>query len=369
VSETGEVASEKISVVLADDHAVVRSALRLMLEREPDIEVVAEAGDADSAGRYVSGHRPKVLILDINMPGGSGLAAIPAIREQSPGTEIVVLTMQDETAFAREALQAGVLGYILKEAASEELVKAVRMAAEGRTYLQPELGARLAAEPDAATPDDLSERELEVLRLIALGHTNNEIAEQLYLSVRTVESHRAHIQQKLAMTTRSELVRYAIDRGLIDVWCEGAPLGATRFVLLVAGRAQRNLGADRRPRPRVRLDPQRSSEQRNPLTHPDQPEPLTNQVGLEADTVVRDLDLDLCRELPHLELRVLRPRVLRDVVERLLHQPVDRRFQQRRRPLLGRARQLELAVDPDLAGLLMLLREGVECRLQPDRVE
>jgi two-component system response regulator NreC len=188
-----------------------------MLEREPDIEVVAEAGDADSAARYVSGHHPKVLILDINMPGGSGLAAIPSIREQSPDTEIVVLTMQDETAFAREALQAGVLGYILKEAASEELVKAVRMAAEGRTYLQPELGARLAAEPDAATPDDLSERELEVLRLIALGHTNNEIAEQLYLSVRTVESHRAHIQQKLAMTTRSELVRYAIDRGLIDV--------------------------------------------------------------------------------------------------------------------------------------------------------
>jgi two-component system response regulator NreC len=218
VAEPGDNGSEDtITVVLADDHAVVRSALRLMLEREPDIEVVAEAGDADSAARYVSGHHPRVLILDINMPGGSGLAAIPGIREQSPTTEIVVLTMQDETAFAREALQAGVLGYILKEAASEELVKAVRMAAEGRTYLQPELGARLAAEPDSSSPDDLSERELEVLRLIALGHTNNEIAEQLYLSVRTVESHRAHIQQKLSMTTRSELVRYAIERGLIDV--------------------------------------------------------------------------------------------------------------------------------------------------------
>jgi two-component system, NarL family, response regulator NreC len=215
VADTG--GSSEITVVLADDHAVVRSALRLMLEREPDMQVVAEAGDADSATRCVNGHRPKVLILDINMPGGSGLAAIPQIREQSPGTEIVVLTMQDETAFAREALQAGVLGYILKEAASEELVKAVRMAAAGRTYLQPELGARLAAEPDTATPDDLSERELEVLKLIALGHTNNEIAEQLYLSVRTVESHRAHIQQKLGMTTRSDLVRYAIDRGLIDV--------------------------------------------------------------------------------------------------------------------------------------------------------
>jgi two-component system, NarL family, response regulator NreC len=220
VSEAGEEGTDSgksITVVLADDHAVVRSALRLMLESEPEIRVVAEAGDAESAIRYVSGHRPRVLILDINMPGGSGLAAIPEIRQQSPETEIVVLTMQDETAFAREALQAGVLGYILKEAASEELVKAVRMAAQGRTYLQPELGARLAAEPDVASPDDLSERELEVLRLIALGHTNNEIAEKLFLSVRTVESHRAHIQQKLGMTTRSELVRYALDRGLIDV--------------------------------------------------------------------------------------------------------------------------------------------------------
>jgi two-component system response regulator NreC len=215
--EERAVPDEAISVVLADDHAVVRSALRLMLEGEPDMQVVAEAGDAESATRFVSGHHPRVLILDINMPGGSGLAAIPKIREQSPETQIVVLTMQDETAFAREALQAGVLGYILKEAASEELVKAVRMAAQGRTYLQPELGARLAAEPEVTSPDDLSERELEVLRLIALGHTNNEIADQLYLSVRTVESHRAHIQQKLGMTTRSELVRYAIERGLIEV--------------------------------------------------------------------------------------------------------------------------------------------------------
>jgi two-component system, NarL family, response regulator NreC len=149
------------------------------------------------------------------MPGGSGLTAIPEIRRQSPETQIVMLTMQDETSSARQALQAGVLGYILKEAASEELVKAVRLAAQGRTYLQPELGARLAAEP-AATRDDLSERETEVLRLIALGHTNNEIAKRLYLSVRTVESHRAHIQQKLNLSSRSELVKYAIERGLLE---------------------------------------------------------------------------------------------------------------------------------------------------------
>ncbi|CAN5479079.1 response regulator transcription factor [soil metagenome] len=205
----------EIGVVLADDHAVVRAALRMLLETEDGLKVVAEASDAESAIRYVGGHRPDVLILDINMPGGSGLAAIPEIRSASPDTKIVMLTMQEETASAREALRAGVLGYILKEAASEELVKAVRMAAKGKTYLQPELGARLAAEIDADAPDDLSDREVEVLRLIALGHTNNEIAENLFLSVRTVESHRAHIQQKLGLTTRSELVRHAIDRGLI----------------------------------------------------------------------------------------------------------------------------------------------------------
>jgi two-component system response regulator NreC len=201
--------------VLADDHAVVRSALRMLLEAEDGFEVVAEAGDADAALRYVRGHKPDVLILDLNMPGGSSLERIPEIRDASPDTQIVVLTMQEDPAFAREAMRAGVLGYILKEAADAELVKAVRLAAAGQTYLQPALGARLAAEP----PDgegDLSERELEVLRLIALGHTNAEIAEQLYLSVRTVESHRAHIQQKLRLTKRSELVRYALEQGLLE---------------------------------------------------------------------------------------------------------------------------------------------------------
>ncbi len=204
-----------ITIVLADDHTVVRSALRMLLDAEADMEVVAEAGEADSAVRYTRGHKPKVLILDLNMPGRQSLEAVPEIKEASPATEIVVLTMQDDPAFAREAMQKGVLGYVLKEAAESELVTAVRMAAEGETYLQPQLGARVAAAP-TATQNDLTDREVEVLRLIALGHTNSEIAEQLFLSVRTVESHRAHIQQKLGLTTRSELVRYALERRLIE---------------------------------------------------------------------------------------------------------------------------------------------------------
>ncbi|MGH2923152.1 MAG: response regulator [Solirubrobacterales bacterium] len=209
-------ANRAISVVLADDHAVVRSALRRLLDDEAGIEVVAEAGDAESAIRYSHGHRPAVLILDINMPGGSGLEAIAEVRRQSPETEIVMLTMQDDTASAREAVQAGVRGYILKEAASDDLVNAVRLAAKGKTYVQPELVSRLAAEPEGRDPDDLSDREIEVLRLIALGHTNSEIAESLHLSVRTIESHRAHIQRKLNVSSRSELVKHAIDRGLLE---------------------------------------------------------------------------------------------------------------------------------------------------------
>ncbi len=207
--------AQRTTIVLADDHAVVRSALRMLLEAEPGLEVVAQAGDADSASRYALGHKPDVVVLDLNMPGRPSLEVVPEIKERSPGTEIVVLTMQDDPAFAREAMQAGVLGYVLKDSADAELVKAVRMAAEGRTYLQPQLGARLAAEPTEPA-DDLSEREVEVLRLIALGHTNAEIASRLYLSIRTVESHRANILRKLDLTTRAELVRYALDHGLVS---------------------------------------------------------------------------------------------------------------------------------------------------------
>jgi two-component system, NarL family, response regulator NreC len=206
-------------IVIADDHRVVRSGLRMLLDREDGFEVVAEAGDVADARRYVSAHRPDVLVLDLNMPGDPSLPAIPRFLEESPTTRVVVLTMQDDPAFAREALQAGASAYVLKEAADEELVQAVRAAANGETYLNPALGARIAAAPaePAGPPDDLTEREVEILRLIALGHTNSEIAEQRYLSVRTVESHRAHIQQKLRLTSRAELVRYALAHRLVAV--------------------------------------------------------------------------------------------------------------------------------------------------------
>ena len=214
--EDDEIAASTIRVVIADDHAVVRRGLRQLLDSEGDIEVVAEAANLEDARRYVRGHRPNVLVLDLNLPEGLSLGAIPEIRSEFPDTQIVVLTMQNEPAYARQALSAGALGYVLKEAAESELVEAVRRASVGDTYLNPRLGARVAAAPPPGPPDGLSEREVEVLRMIALGHTNAEIAEQLYLSVRTVETHRAHIQQKLRLSSRSELVRYALEHKLIE---------------------------------------------------------------------------------------------------------------------------------------------------------
>lgn len=209
---------QAITLVLADDHAVVRSGLKLLLDAEPDMTVLSEAGDVDAAVRAVLGHKPDVLVLDLNMPGSSSsLEAVPRIFEASPDTRIVILTMQEDPRFAREALRSGALGYVLKEAADVELVEAIRRAAAGDTYLNPRLGAALAAAPPEVSgpPDDLTEREAEVLRLVALGHTNAEISGQLFLSVRTVESHRAHIQQKLLLSSRAELVRYALEHDML----------------------------------------------------------------------------------------------------------------------------------------------------------
>jgi two-component system, NarL family, response regulator NreC len=210
--------SRPITIVLADDHRVVRSGLRVLLESDGRFVVLDEAGDVEGTIAKVSQCRPQVLVLDLNMGGASSLDAIPQLRADMPDTQIVVLTMQENPAFAQAALRAGAVGYVLKDAADAELMNAVVSAAEGRTYLNPELGAKLAAQPTESDgrPDSLSPREVEVLRLIALGHTNTEIAASLFLSVRTVESHRAHIQQKIGVTTRAELVAYVRDHGLLD---------------------------------------------------------------------------------------------------------------------------------------------------------
>ena len=210
--------AKPITIVLADDHRVVRSGLRVLLESDGRFSVIDEAGDVPSTLESVRRCGPQVLVLDLNMGGASSLDAIPQLRVDAPETQIVVLTMQENPAFAQAALRAGALGYVLKDAADTELTEAVVLAAEGRTYLNPELGAKLAAEPadGSARPDNLSPRELEVLKLIALGHTNSEIASSLFLSVRTVESHRAHVQQKIGLVTRAELVAYAREHKLLD---------------------------------------------------------------------------------------------------------------------------------------------------------
>jgi two-component system response regulator NreC len=208
-----------ISVVLVDDHAVVRAGIRLLLERQDDIEVIGEAGTAKDALFRARALKPDVILLDVVMPGESGIDVLPRLLAESPETRILVLSMQDDPSYVREAFAAGAQGYVLKEAADEEVVAAVREIAKGGRYVHPTLGARMvAAEADeraAAEADPLSEREREVLRLLALGHTNQEIAEKLYISVRTAESHRAHIMQKLRLATRAELVRYALSQGLL----------------------------------------------------------------------------------------------------------------------------------------------------------
>jgi two-component system, NarL family, response regulator NreC len=209
-----------IRTLIVDDHAVVRSGLRRVLDAEPDIEVVGEAGDARHAVFEVRAKRPDVVLMDVVMPGKSGIEAIPDVLHDAPETKVLILSMQDDPRYVRAAFEAGASGYVLKEAADTELVAAVREVASGGRYVHPTLGARLVAadseERKRAAEDPLSDRERGVLRLLALGHTNLEIADKLYISVRTAETHRAHIMQKLRLTTRAELVRYALEQGLLN---------------------------------------------------------------------------------------------------------------------------------------------------------
>ena len=210
-----------IRVLICDDHALVRSGLHKLLECEPDLEVVGEAANAEEAIERSRTDRPDVLLLDVVMPGRSGIDALPDILSAAPGTKVLMLSMQDDPAYVRQSFAAGASGYVLKDAADTELVEAIHTVAGGRRYVHPLLGARLAAaEATAETQtvrDPLSEREHQVLRLLALGHTNQEIAKQLFLSVRTVETHRARIVQKLGLKTRAEIVRYAFSSGELNI--------------------------------------------------------------------------------------------------------------------------------------------------------
>ncbi len=206
-----------ISVLLADDHTQMRRSLRRVLDDELDIEVIAEAGDLSTVARQLEHEQPSVLVLDLRMPGGSNGETIERLSERAPATRIVVVTMDENPVFAERALASGALGFVTKDLADEELPRAIRAAVRGEQYVSPRVTARLDALNRALATDKLTARELEVLRLIALGHTNVEIARKLQLSPRTVETHRARIQRKLGLTTRAELVRYALRRGLLKV--------------------------------------------------------------------------------------------------------------------------------------------------------
>jgi DNA-binding NarL/FixJ family response regulator len=209
-----------VRIVIVDDHTVVRSGLRLLLDAENGLETVAEAGSARDAVFEVRKHKPDVVLMDVVLPDKSGIEATADVLAEAPDAKVLILSMEDDPSYVREAFAAGASGYVLKEAADTELVAALRQVAAGEKYVHPALGARLAtAEAEAsarAEADPLSDREREVLRLLALGHTNQEIAKTLFISVRTAETHRAHIMQKLRLTTRAELVRYALAQGLLD---------------------------------------------------------------------------------------------------------------------------------------------------------
>lgn len=210
-------AAHPIKVLLADDHTAARRSLRLLLDGEEDVKVIAEAGNLPAVTDQVRDERPQVLVIELQMPSGSTIETIRRLRAEAPGTEAVVLTMEESPAFARQALEAGAIGFVLKDHAEDELPEAVRHAARGEEYISPRVCAGLKALRRAVSEHGLSPRETEVLRLIALGHTSAEIASLLHLSRRTVETHRARVSRKLGASTRAELVRYALQSQLIGV--------------------------------------------------------------------------------------------------------------------------------------------------------
>lgn len=207
---------EPIGIVLADDHAAMRQSLRMLLDGEADLMVLAETDSMNSVAEHLRTHDPDVLVLDLGIPGhGSGIEALTRLSREAHGTSIVVLTMNDDPAFAKRVLDNGAIGLVLKELADSDLPEAVRNASRGKRYVSPLLAAKLAGKGAGANGDNLTPREREVLRLIALGHTSVEIAAKLGLSPRTIETHRARIHRKLGLDTRAELVSYAMRHELL----------------------------------------------------------------------------------------------------------------------------------------------------------
>ncbi len=203
-----------VRALLVDDHAVVRAGIRLILDQADGIEVVGEAGTEERAVVLARAHKPDVILLDVLMAGEGGIALIPELLGVSPGSRVLMLSSSAEPGTVEKALEAGATGYSVKRASEAELVTAVQSVAEGHAYVHPEVGASLVSSRRAPV-GPLSQRELDVLRLIALGHTNQEIAKELFISTRTTEMHRASIMRKLHFDTRAQLVNYALANGLI----------------------------------------------------------------------------------------------------------------------------------------------------------
>lgn len=217
-------AKGRTRVLLADDHAVLRAGLKLLINNQPDMEVVGEAADGRQTLAQAKALRPDIVLLDISMPGMGGLSALRALREEVPEARVLILTMHADEDYLREALRLGAAGYVVKSAADEELLAAIRAVKRGDVYIHPTMTKALLDDlvtpqtlPEREDPwEALSEREQQVIRGVALGYTNREIAERLHLSVKTVETYRARAMEKLGLRTRAQLVQYAARRGLLD---------------------------------------------------------------------------------------------------------------------------------------------------------